>query len=56
MTSKLAITAALASITVGLPVKAEDTVIDNRAELVGFFAAAQCHRNNGLITQEKVMS
>ena len=56
MKSKLIFVTAVVTITVGLAVKAEDTVIDNRAELVGFLAAEQCHRNNGLITQEKVMS
>ena len=53
MKSKLIFVTAVVTITVGLAVKAEDTVIDNRAELVGFLAAAQCYINNGLMTQEK---
>tara|TARA_B100001093_G_C26228087_1_gene759026 strand:+ start:171 stop:581 length:411 start_codon:yes stop_codon:yes gene_type:complete len=52
--SKLPIIAALVSIAVGLPVKAEIEQLDCKPCAVGYLAAAQCSVKNGLNTREGV--
>ena len=54
MKSKLAIITVLVTIAIGLPVKAEDTRIKNRAQVVGALADAECLVKYGKLPKEKV--
>lgn len=54
MKSTLKIITVLATIAcAGLPAKAVDTEIENRASIVGVIATAQCYVNTGMLTQEQ---
>ena len=52
MKSKLPITAALASVAIGLPLQAQTQQMMNRLEIITTIAVAQCHINAGNITEE----
>ena len=54
MKSKLVIITALVSIAVGLPVKAVDTRIDTRSQVVRALASAECLVKYGHFTREQV--
>ena len=53
MKSKLAIIAALVSIAIGLPVKADDTQFTNRKNAIGLLTGADCLVRNGWMTEEQ---
>ncbi len=53
MKSKLPIIAALVTIAIGLPAKADDTRTLNRAKVVGELTRADCAVRNGDITEEQ---
>ena len=54
MKSKLVIITSLVSIAVGLPVKAVDTRIDTRSQVVRALASAECLVKYGHFTREQV--
>ena len=53
MKSKLAIIAALVSLAIGLPAKANDTRFSNRLTMVGVLTSAACVVRNGEMTEEQ---
>ena len=53
MKSKLAIIAALVSIAIGLPAKADDTQFANRLQMVGVLTSAACVVRNGEMKEEQ---
>ena len=53
MKSRLAIIAALVSIAIGLPAKANDTRFSNRLTMVGVLTSAACVVRNGEMTEEQ---
>ena len=53
MKSKLPIIAALVSIAIGLPVKADDTQFTNRLEMIKMLTSADCIVKNDALTEEQ---
>ena len=53
MKSKLPIIAALATIAIGLPAKADDTRFTNRVRMIGAMTYATCRVRKGDITEEQ---
>ena len=54
MKSTFAIIAVLVSIAIGLPVKAENTQLGNRLELIAFLSYAECYVGTGMYSKEVV--
>ena len=52
MRSKLPIIAAIASVAIDFPLQAQTQQMQDRSEIIGVIAVAQCHLNAGNITEE----